>query len=58
MMQGTVPKRGLTRANSGDLWLADIGIPPGVFARAGIAFAPFFGTEARIPLVYPVGGAS
>ncbi|RLT40906.1 MAG: NAD(P)H-hydrate epimerase [Chloroflexi bacterium] len=53
-----LPKRGLTRANSGDLWLADIGIPPGVFARAGIAFAPFFGTEARIPLVYPDGGAS
>ena len=48
-----LPKRGLTRANAGELWVADLGIPPGVFARAGVAFAPFFGSAARVPLEYP-----
>lgn len=48
-----LPKRGLTRGNAGDLWVADLGIPPGVFARAGVAFAPFFGATASVPLAYP-----
>ena len=48
-----LPKRGLTRANAGDLWVADLGLPPGVFARAGVAFAPFFGNASRVPLAYP-----
>jgi NAD(P)H-hydrate epimerase len=48
-----LPKRGLTRAMAGDLWVADLGIPPGVYARAGVAFAPFFGPAARVPLAYP-----
>ena len=48
-----LPKPGLTRENAGDLWVADLGIPPGVFARAGVAFAPFFGVAARVPLAYP-----
>jgi NAD(P)H-hydrate epimerase len=48
-----LPKQGLTQANAGELWLADLGIPPGVFARAGIAFAPLFGASQRIPLRYP-----
>lgn len=48
-----LPKRGLACENAGDLWVADLGIPPGVFARAGVAFAPFFGVAARVPLVYP-----
>ena len=48
-----LPKRGLTRASAGDLWVADLGVPPGVFARAGVAFAPFFGTATRVALEYP-----
>lgn len=48
-----LPKQGLTRENAGELWLADLGIPPGVFARAGIAFSPVFGKETRLQLRYP-----
>jgi NAD(P)H-hydrate epimerase len=48
-----LPKQGLTRENAGDLWLSDLGIPPGVFARAGIAFPPVFGQETRLRLRYP-----
>jgi NAD(P)H-hydrate epimerase len=48
-----LPKVGLTEENSGELWLADLGIPPGVYARAGIAFEPIFGRETRIQLQYP-----
>jgi NAD(P)H-hydrate epimerase len=48
-----LPKQGLTYENSGELWLADLGIPPGVFARAGLAFPPVFGRETRIRLRYP-----
>jgi NAD(P)H-hydrate epimerase len=48
-----LPKPGLTPDNAGELWLADLGIPPGVYARAGIAFEPFFGPATRVPLNYP-----
>ena len=48
-----LPKRGLTRENAGELWVADLGVPPGVYARAGVAFAPFFGASAAVPLTYP-----
>ncbi len=48
-----LPKPGLTRAVAGELWLADLGIPPGVYARAGLAFAPFFGAGGRVQLRYP-----
>ena len=48
-----LPKVGLTEENSGELWLADLGIPPGVYARAGIAFEPIFGRETRLRLHYP-----
>ena len=48
-----LPKPGLTRATAGELWVADLGIPPGVFARAGIAFAPFFGAAGRVRLRAP-----
>jgi NAD(P)H-hydrate epimerase len=48
-----LPKRGLTRENAGELWVADLGIPPGVFARAGIAFAPFLRETASVRLEYP-----
>jgi NAD(P)H-hydrate epimerase len=37
-----LPKTGLRRV-PGDLYLADIGIPPEVYAPLGISFAPFFG---------------
>jgi len=48
-----LPKRGLTALNAGELWLQDLGIPPGVYARAGIAFPPIFGTSDRLRLHYP-----
>lgn len=35
-----LPKPGLGAAQSGDIWLADIGIPVGVFERAGIEVPP------------------
>lgn len=52
-----LPKVGLTEENAGELWLADLGIPPGVYARAGIAFEPIFGAETRLRLEYPVSRA-
>ena len=36
-----LPKTGLQRV-PGDLYLADIGIPPGVFQRIGLSFEPPF----------------
>lgn len=52
-----LPKPGLRREQAGDLWLADLGIPPGVFARAGLAFdsrfGPHFGRATQIRLRYP-----
>jgi hypothetical protein len=35
----------------GDLYLADIGIPPEVYHPIGISFEPFFGGRYWIPLV-------
>ena len=49
-----LPKRGLRVEIAGELWLADLGIPPGVYARAGIAFQPPFGASPRVRLRYPV----
>ena len=51
-----LPKQGLRRENAGDLWLADLGIPPGVFARAGLAFASPFGARSQVELRYPGEG--
>jgi NAD(P)H-hydrate epimerase len=51
-----LPKQGLTRENAGELWLADLGIPPGVFARTGVSFSPIFGRETRLRLCYPGEG--
>jgi NAD(P)H-hydrate epimerase len=45
-----LPKTGLGRV-SGDLYLADIGIPPEVYHRLGIDVEPFFGRQYWIPLV-------
>ncbi len=47
-----LPKAGLTRDNAGELWLADLGIPPGVFARAGLVFPFPFGASSRVRLRY------
>lgn len=35
-----LPKTGLAIAECGDLWLADLGIPPGVFKRVGVDSSP------------------
>jgi len=42
-----LPKTGLARA-PGDLYLADIGIPPEVYARLGLSFEPVFGARCTI----------
>lgn len=44
-----LPKQGLARV-SGALYLADIGIPPEVYAPLGIQFAPFFGKRYWVPI--------
>jgi NAD(P)H-hydrate epimerase len=44
-----LPKTGL-RHLDGDLYLADIGIPPEVYHPLGIHFEPFFGDQYWIPL--------
>jgi NAD(P)H-hydrate epimerase len=48
-----LPKQGLRFENAGVLLLADLGIPPGVFARAGLAFPSPFGSCSQIELSYP-----
>ena len=48
-----LPKLGLREENAGELWLADLGIPPGVFARAGLSFVSPFGESGRVRLRYP-----
>ncbi len=44
-----LPKTGL-RDTQGDLYLADIGIPPEVYHRLGLSFEPLFGSRYWIPL--------
>jgi NAD(P)H-hydrate epimerase len=44
-----LPKTGLERV-PGDLYLADIGIPPEVYHRLEIDFEPFFGRQYWVPL--------
>ncbi len=51
-----LPKVGLRRENAGDLHLADLGIPPGVYARAGLAFTSPFGPHSQVALRYPDEG--
>jgi NAD(P)H-hydrate epimerase len=45
-----LPRRGLSEECGGELWLADLGIPPGVYARAGIVVSPWFGAADRVRL--------
>lgn len=49
-----LPKTGLARV-PGDLYLADIGIPPEVYARLGLTLAPFFGGAYWVRLERQVG---
>jgi len=51
-----LPKTGLARV-PGDLYLADIGIPPEVYARLGIALASIFGNEYWLRLDRQAGAA-
>ena len=46
-----LPKTGLERAE-GDVVLADIGIPPGVYGSLGLSFEPLFGLSYWIPLYH------
>ena len=45
-----LPKPGLTNLLAGELVLADIGIPPEVYRRIGIAVEPFWGSNWRLPI--------
>ncbi len=45
-----LPKTGLSKIE-GDLYVADIGIPPEVYARLGITFEPFFKNRYWLPLI-------
>ena len=45
-----LPKTGLAEAETGKLVLADIGIPAGVYARAGIGYRTPFGSGYRVGL--------
>jgi len=45
-----LPKTGLRNPNSGDLYLADIGIPNSVYSKLDIEFENFFGKEYIIPI--------
>lgn len=50
-----LPKPGLTNPVAGDLYLADIGIPPEVFRQLGITFNPFFNKDFYIR-IFPKAG--
>ncbi|MBI3998764.1 MAG: NAD(P)H-hydrate epimerase [Armatimonadetes bacterium] len=45
-----LPKTGLRAAYTGDLVLADLGIPAAAFRRIGIPYTSPFGTRFRVPL--------
>jgi NAD(P)H-hydrate epimerase len=45
-----LPKKGLRPQVAGELYLADIGIPPAVYQRIGIQYVPPFGREFYVPL--------
>ncbi len=50
-----LPKTGLAGVSTGDLELADIGIPPSVFERAGISYEDPFGGRERVPVTVENG---
>jgi len=45
-----LPKTGLVAARAGRLWLADIGIPTGVYERAGVSYAQPFDGAGQVKL--------
>ncbi|RMD95269.1 MAG: NAD(P)H-hydrate epimerase, partial [Calditrichaeota bacterium] len=45
-----LPKTGLVREKCGQLFLADLGIPAGVYAKCGISYIPPFGNRFWVPL--------
>jgi len=45
-----LPKTGLLRASTGDLFLADLGIPEGACRRVARTYTPPFGDRYRVPL--------
>ncbi len=54
-----LPKTGLDAPVVGDLWLADIGIPIGVYRRMGIDVAPgIFGAAYRVRLAAPISSST
>jgi len=48
-----LPKTGLRVPQTGDLWLADIGIPRSVYDRIGLRYLSPFGAEFSVPLRLP-----
>lgn len=45
-----LPKTGLLRARTGELFLADIGIPEAVYRRVAATYTPLFGERYWVPL--------
>jgi NAD(P)H-hydrate epimerase len=45
-----LPARGLDLTRGGEVWLADIGLTPGAYARAGLVVPSLFGPRARLRL--------
>ena len=52
IMTLALPKTGLT-AVSGEIILADIGIPPELYKRMGLSVGPIFGNKYRVRLFRP-----
>ena len=53
-MSLALPKTGLHSDQAGDLFLADIGIPEGVYRRMGVPYTPPFERRFVIPLLRSV----
>ena len=51
-----LPKTGLTEANSGEVILADIGIPAGVYRRMGLDYENPFDSRFGVPITMVRGG--
>ncbi len=47
-----LPKTGLLPRNSGQLFLADIGIPEGTYRRMGLSYTSPFGDRFHLPLTW------
>src|SRR5215471_11954550 len=47
-----LPKKGLRPHVSGELYLADIGIPSAVYQRIGVQYVPPFGRDFYVPLAF------